>query len=186
MHICVHFCLCVCVCVCVHVCACVCMCVHWVRTMMQPSHCKCIFILREKVKLMFENLWKKYLRKKDTLKKLQQSGTSRQSVKKAENDLNEYKFFFWINEFTLYRSTISNTLMEGSSPCNTSFPVASSSMQFNEDIMQSPYSTDYPKISMMILRRKLLILFPHLCLNLQNKNFPPKRGMGQFIPTLCL
>ena len=119
--------------------------VNWERTMMQPSSLKiyfeqCVFILGEKEKLMFENLQKKYSRKIFTLKKLQQCGTSRQSVEKAENDLNEYKFIFWINEFTSYRSTISNTLTKGSFPYSTSITVASSSTQYNEDIMRSPQS----------------------------------------------
>eukprot|EP00112_Aurelia_sp_Birch-Aquarium-sp1_P009320 Seg2053.12 transcript_id=Seg2053.12/GoldUCD/mRNA.D3Y31 product="hypothetical protein" protein_id=Seg2053.12/GoldUCD/D3Y31 len=59
-------------------------------------------------KLCFENFKKRYLKKRNALKKANRSGTSSVAVEKAKNDLEPYKFFSWIDDFLKPRNTKSN------------------------------------------------------------------------------
>ena len=57
---------------------------------------------------MFENLKKRYSRKKSAFKKANQSGTSTALVKKAKKSCDECNFLVWLDEHISGRVTLSN------------------------------------------------------------------------------
>ena len=59
-------------------------------------------------KLCFESFKKRYLKKRNALKKVNRSGTSSVAVDKAKKDLEHYQFFSWIDDFLKPRNTKSN------------------------------------------------------------------------------
>ena len=61
-----------------------------------------------KAKHCFDNFKKRYLKKKNALKKVNRSGTSSSVVEKAKKDLDPYLFFSWYDDFTRPRASKAN------------------------------------------------------------------------------
>ena len=66
------------------------------------------FFLAERAKSSFENLKKRYFKKRCASKKSQKSGTSRSEVEKAEAELRQFSFLTWLDPFIRLRETRSN------------------------------------------------------------------------------
>ena len=66
------------------------------------------FILDVRAKTSFENLEKNYTKKRSNLRNAKRSGSSRESVEKAENEIRQLKFFTWIDQFIQPRSSRSS------------------------------------------------------------------------------
>lgn len=66
------------------------------------------YFIGESAKSSFENFKKRYLKKRNALKKTNKSGTSSAVVDKAKKDIEPYKFFSWIDAYLRARSTKTN------------------------------------------------------------------------------
>ena len=71
----------------------------------------------------FENIKKRYLKRRNELKKWDKSGTSSAVVDKARRDLDVYSFLFWIDYFLKPRKT----------KCNIPNDIPSSILEGNEE-----------------------------------------------------
>ena len=77
------------------------------------------------------NLKKRYLKKKSTLKKLQRSGAGLRDVTKSENELHQYDFLQWIDNFIRQRTAKSN--LPSSDVDEDSIDLNSERDEINED-----------------------------------------------------
>ena len=64
--------------------------------------------LASRARTSFDNLKKRYSKKKNDFKKAQRSGTSREAVQKAETELKSLIFMAWLDSFIQLRDTKSN------------------------------------------------------------------------------
>ena len=65
-------------------------------------------MIGEKAKAFYENLKKKYSKKKNDYKKCNRSGASVKDVEKAERALASYQFMAWLDKFTKLRDCKTN------------------------------------------------------------------------------
>ena len=72
----------------------------------------------KEAKIMFTSLRTKYNRRKKNFKDVNRSGTSSNKLQKAEKDLNEYAFLFWLDNFIYERKGRSNLPQEESIDCD--------------------------------------------------------------------
>ena len=71
---------------------------------MRFSYC----ILGTKAQVLFANLKKRYLKKRNELKLSKKSGTSAEAVLKAEKNFKPYQFLVWLDEFLQLRKGKTN------------------------------------------------------------------------------
>ena len=74
-----------------------------------------LLFLGKKAKHYFENLKKRYQKKKNNLKKADRSGTSTAIVGKARKYFEPYLFFTWFDAYTRQRSSKSNIMCDNDS-----------------------------------------------------------------------
>ena len=67
-----------------------------------------LFFLGKHAKTIFENIKKRYLKRRNALKKADKSGTSSAVVDKAKRELGVYAFLFWLENFVKPRKTKDN------------------------------------------------------------------------------
>ena len=58
-----------------------------------------------RAKTALENLKKNYTKNRSNLKNPETSGTSTEAVEKAENELNPFKLFTWLDHFVIPRNS---------------------------------------------------------------------------------
>ena len=100
----------------------------------------CFFFLisGERAKTCFENLKKRYQKKRSALRKVEnKSGSSSVVVKKAQKDLEPYAFFFWIDEFNKPRSSKTNIVTPRTSVYrNEKDDISSEDVEMREEEVQ--------------------------------------------------
>ena len=69
----------------------------------------------------FDNLKKKYSRKRISFRKLARSGAGAKDMRNAKKDLDDYSFFFWLDDHTRARKTKSNLDDENSNSVETKY-----------------------------------------------------------------
>ena len=98
--------------------------------------------LGDRAKTLFENLKKRYSKKRSALKKANQSGTSAAVVEKAKIAYDLYNFLMWLEEHIVGRSTMTNVKGSQYTPPSQKYSDRSEDEedQYNDAIYQSTFS----------------------------------------------
>ena len=111
----------------------------------------------------FENFKKRWSKKKNTLKKVHDSGTSTTSVKKVKKNLELYLFFSWCNDFIRPRASKANIADDGLSDCESDSIKDIEEQQESKKKTKNYYKViSWKRVKLQKMNTLLLILWDHL------------------------